>query len=104
MNEDVADKPTGSSPTPQRVRAVSSLKNLSPTSLEVFPEPLKMDFPEAMRVVSKGAKVTKLEWGDPTIYVMLHDSHLSLHKSDGRFFDLIVSAGDMLGTDWIFVP
>jgi hypothetical protein len=103
MDKDEIGTPAGSSPTPQRVRAVSSLKSISPTSLEVIPEPLKIDFFDAMRMVSKGIRVTKLEWGDPEIYVMLHDSHLSLHKADGRFFDLIVSAGDMLGTDWIVI-
>ena len=61
-----------------------------------------MTFPEAMKQIIQGEKVTKLEWNDPETYLIL-TTHLYLHKSAGTEHPLIVSDGDMLGEDWIVV-
>lgn len=61
-----------------------------------------MDFPDAMRAVIAGDKVTKIEWNNPDIYLHLADGWLSIHKEDGDH-PLKVSKGDMLGEDWVVV-
>lgn len=67
-----------------------------------------MDFPDAMREVILGKKVTRLEWNDPTIFVFLRtketdaDDRLKITR-DGKTFDLLVSSGDMDGKDWVVV-
>jgi len=58
-----------------------------------------MDFPDAIRAVIDGKRVTKLEWNDPNIVVYL-DGHLKI-TLEGSARDLIVSDGDMLGKDWV---
>lgn len=61
-----------------------------------------IDFPDAMRSVVSGSKVTKLEWDNPEIVVWF-DEHLKIKLADGTIHDLIVSDGDMLGEDWVIV-
>jgi hypothetical protein len=59
------------------------------------------DFPEAMRQVINGQKITKTEWGDNEYYGCLHEGRLKLHKPDGIFYPWILSEGDLVGTDWL---
>jgi hypothetical protein len=61
-----------------------------------------MDFPDALRKVIDGKKITKLEWNDPKIYLFLDGGRLRMMK-ENTLFDLIVSDGDLLGTDWVIV-
>jgi len=73
----------------------------SPSSVSIRPKPPTMDFPNAIREVMRGARITSLEWGDTDTYVHLSDGRLKIHKSeDGKNYDLIVSDGDLFGTDW----
>jgi len=78
----------------------------SPTMRSVSPvvegEKL-MEFPEAMKLVIDGKKVTRLEWKNEKIYFVLHDGRLRICGADGKFADLIVRDGDMMGTDYIIV-
>jgi len=62
-----------------------------------------MDFPEAIRAIIKGKKITKLEWNDKEIYGVLNDNILMLHKRDGVMYKWMLSDGDLLGEDWIVV-
>lgn len=63
----------------------------------------KFDFPEAIRKLNMGQKVTRLEWGNPEYYLDVVDTHLKIHKPDNKFYDLIVSDGDMLADDWMTI-
>jgi hypothetical protein len=58
------------------------------------------DFPEAIRCITFGMKVTKLEWADPEYFLQLVDTHLKIHKPDGKFYDLIITDGDLVGEDY----
>ena len=75
-----------------------------PMALPTFSPVLKpqtvMDFPYALRELMLGKKVTKLEWGNPDIYLVLVDKHPLLHSTDG-LHQLILSDGDLFGEDWI---
>ena len=62
-----------------------------------------MDFPEALYSVIAGGKITKLEWGNPEIYLVMNGGFLMLRKADGSLHRLIISDGDLLGLDWVAV-
>jgi hypothetical protein len=62
-----------------------------------------MFFGEAMAAVLAEAKVTRLEWADPTVYLFLKNGVLSIHKADGTVSNLLVSDGDLAGADWVKV-
>ena len=57
------------------------------------------DFPDAIRAVTAGHKITKAEWGDDDYYGILRNGQLMLHKPDG-FHSWIITEGDLMGTDW----
>jgi len=64
---------------------------------------LGMDFPSAIESIIGGKKATKQEWGNVDIYGVLKDGFLMLHKADGKFYQWIISDGDLQGTDWVIV-
>jgi hypothetical protein len=80
-------------------------KIIVPTRVSPLPkkENIEIDFPNAIREVLLGKKITKLEWNDPEFYILLQDGYLRIHKPDNKFYDLIVSDGDMNGTDWVVI-
>lgn len=53
-----------------------------------------------MQAVIAGERVTKAEWANADVYLFL-DGRLKIHKADGTEADLIVSDGDMRGSDWV---
>ena len=62
-----------------------------------------MDFPEAVKKIMEGYKVTRLEWEDERTYGILSNTKLSIHLSNESanvFHEWIVSDGDLFGTDW----
>jgi len=65
--------------------------------------PVKMNFPDAIREVIAGARITKLEWKNNNIYGILDGTRLRLHKDDGKMYDWIISDGDITGEDWIVI-
>lgn len=58
-----------------------------------------LNFPDAMREVIAGKKITRIEWGNDNSYGVLKDGFLSIHLID-TFHQWIVSDGDMNATDW----
>lgn len=65
------------------------------------PKQTTVGFPEAMKMVSDGFAVTKLEWANKDIFVLLRNDKLQIKLADGLFHDLIVSRADMEGLDWV---
>jgi len=63
----------------------------------------EMDFPDAIREITNGKLLTRKEWNNPNICILLKDNKLKIILADRTFHDLIVSDGDMLGTDWVIV-
>ena len=64
-------------------------------------ESITMSFPDAMREVIKGSKVTRIEWANKD-YGFLKDEWLSISKDD-KFHTWLVSSADMEAQDWIVV-
>lgn len=60
-------------------------------------------FPEAIKAVIDGKKITKQEWDDPEYYGLLNGEFLMLHKPYGTFHQWIVSYGDLTGDDWYVI-
>ena len=63
--------------------------------------PMGMDFPTIMKAVVAGQSITKLEWMNKDIYGVLKDGFLMLHKEDGKFYQWMISEGDLQGKDWV---
>lgn len=65
-----------------------------------------MTFTEALDEILAGKKVTRLEWERVNEYVFLKEGFLSIHHHADRpdvSHRLLVSEGDMTGTDWMIV-
>ena len=63
---------------------------------------ITMDFPNAMREVSKGKKVRRMSWETDSDRGLLKDGWLSIHTK-GKYHTWLVSDGDMEGQDWIII-
>ena len=79
---------------------IVSQSPLPQVNLESIP---KLTFPEAIKAVIDGKKITKLEWNDKSITGFLGtDGHLKINLPD-KLNDWILSDGDLNGTDYIVV-
>ena len=95
--------PPVTSPLPKPIQTEAEYVEPKGNGEHVIEGETFMKFPEAMEAVTKGKKVTRLEWKDRDIYFVLHGGHLRIHKADKSISDLIVSEGDMLGEDYIII-
>jgi len=63
-----------------------------------------MSFCDALKLVAEGKKITKLEWNDESVYLILHKDKVHIHTpSDKMLHPLIVTTGDILGDDYIVI-
>ena len=63
-----------------------------------------MSFPDALKEVIAGKKITKLEWGNPDENVFMKDGFLCIHHHadpETLIHRLMVSEGDLIGVDWM---
>jgi hypothetical protein len=63
-----------------------------------------MDFPEAIKRVASGAKVTKLEWEDDMVFLVLRDNKVMINSgtfNDGKLHPFVMQYGDIVGDDWV---
>lgn len=76
-------------------------KKVASTSPTVKP-PATVGFGEIVQPLLDGKRVTKLEWNNRDIYLVLRDGHLKIHKADTNMLhDLIVTDGDLAGLDYV---
>lgn len=59
-----------------------------------------MSFPDALRHVIEGKRITKEEWNDPRIYLELKGEYFMIHKANGSEHTITLRDGDLLGLDW----
>jgi len=73
----------------------------SPAVPHVVPVEM-LTFPGALAAIIAGehVTVTRLEWDDRETYIYMGETKLRIHTG-GADHDLLVSVGDMLGTDWV---
>ncbi len=83
----------------QEGQIVSPVTSFSPNPAKVGELKL-MDFPEAIKEVIAGKRITKLEWADINTYGYLNGAFLTLHEAhkEGQW---ILSDGDLNGKDWM---
>lgn len=62
-----------------------------------------MTFAEAIQEITNGKWLSRKEWGNPNIYLLVWRGALSIHHADGHTTTLIVTDGDLLGDDWYVV-
>ncbi len=72
----------------------------SPTARENPVNPNAIDFPEAIKAITDGKVVTKLEWDNPDIQVKVVNEKVMI-KLEGTWHPLTVSLGDLNGNDWL---
>lgn len=72
----------------------------NPISVTKIPEPKTMSFPEVIKELLSGRKITKLEWKNADDCGFIKDERLKIVLA-GVEFDWIISQADMEGTDWI---
>lgn len=72
-------------------------KTVTPKSTPV------LDFPGALKLVRAGHSISKREWGNPALRVLLFENKLVIQKEDGIYYPLIVTDGDLFGKDWYVV-
>lgn len=75
------------------------MNDLSPVPHKV--KVMEMTFPDAIKEVIDGKRITKREWDNNNVYGMLRDGFLMLHKEDGKFYQWILNDGDLKGEDWV---
>ena len=79
---------------------------MSAKTVAQSPSPTKLKkittFPQAIAAVIDGKRITKEEWGNPDDYGMLKDRRLMLHR-DGKWYNWLVSDGDLTGLDWLIM-
>jgi len=63
------------------------------------PSKILIDFSAAVAKIIGGAKVSKVEWKNPGIYIYLKDGWLMINKDDGDH-QLLISEGDLIGKDF----
>ena len=86
-------------------RELPIIEGMSPTPQKAAVE---MDFPDALREVIAGKKITKLEWCNKEVVVVLeklsdNKEYLLLYKDDGKPYKLILTDGDLKGEDWVVI-
>jgi hypothetical protein len=73
------------------------MQNTSPVPLRDTPK--QIDFPDAIREVINGKKITRVEWKEDS-YGIMKDGFLIIHRDD-KDFKWIVSEADMIAEDWV---
>lgn len=57
-----------------------------------------MSFPDAMRKILQGEKITRISWGNQD-YCLLKNGWLTIYTK-GEFHTWLINDGDMEGEDW----
>ena len=55
------------------------------------------------KVFEENVSATRQEWNMPHVYIKMHNSKLCIYNEDKIFHPLIVTDGDIAGTDWVLI-
>lgn len=64
---------------------------------------LKMTFPDALREILNGKRITRLSWDNLDEFGCLHESYLTVHTK-GEYHQWMVNDGDLNAIDWVVIP
>ena len=75
-----------------------------PPASPVIKKAETMNFPDALRKVKDGKKITKLEWKGNGDYVLFKDDWLMIYrKENDKFHTFIIKGADLFGEDFIVI-
>ena len=77
-------------------------KSQSPVPKEVKVQ-VNFSFPDAVKAIADGKKVTRVEWDNDKIFGFLNGEFISLQKEDGINYQWIIAKGDLEASDWIII-
>ncbi len=82
------------------------LVTTSPLPVKTYHPPMQLDFPNAIREIMDGKKITRLSWNNPNTYGFFGDGEggtlLRIHiGNEARAW--AVNDGDMFATDWVVI-
>lgn len=80
---------------------VSNSPSEAPSSSPVPKKRELLDFPDAVRKIIEGKKVTKEEWNDEKKYGHLAHGFLCIHTDEDHTWN--VNDGDLLGKDYYVI-
>lgn len=75
----------------------------TPNNREAVPSIVRMDFYSALQELSKGHRITRVEWANPKIFGHLKDGMVLIRKETGVDHVWSISDGDLEGLDWFIV-
>ena len=83
---------------------------ISPQNSSTFSPPVQaptvepnMDFPAAIRKLTEGAKIARIDWQNTDYGFLSTDGWLSIYRNGEIFAHWKVNDGDLKGTDWMIV-
>ena len=83
------------SPLPTRIEPDKEL----PKVVEVKPDKVLFDFPNAIKQLILGKKISKEEWKSTKIYGFMKDGRLMLQE-ENKIGYWSITDGDLMGKDW----
>ena len=87
----------------RRMVPVQTSPRMSPFPSESNPK--TMTFASCLEKLLGGEKVHRLAWEEDPSYLVIKDERLMIYRPDTKnLHPLIVSVGDIVGTDWEVVP
>ena len=78
-------------------------KNKKTSPIVSTRQPIALSFPDAMKEIIDGKKVTRIEWNNPEEYGYLKDGWLTIH-TNGKDCIWKVGDGNLNNNDWCVVP
>lgn len=84
---------------PQPKAEASVTPQTSPT---VNSNPNALDFVGAIKAITEGKSITKMEWNSKEDYCLMKDGYLMVHSSTG-FHTWLIRDVDVAGKDWIVI-
>ena len=92
--------------TGERVNMERREKYVVKTEPRLAPPREGLDFPDAMRAITQGLRITREAWNNPDTFGFMSGGFLALHKAGEPLNVLhqwIVNDGDLLAEDWLIV-
>lgn len=62
-----------------------------------------MSFPDAIKEMLEGKRISKLEWDTNDVYCEMYNGEPMLYKN-GTYYPWIINSGDVNGEDWFIMP
>lgn len=99
---------------PRVKKATPATSPASPLPVQAVITPQLLDFPNAVKALASGERVTRAEWNDPNTFMFLGEKVLMIrdqHRTIDGVIDgplgnhiAMVDRKDILAEDWYVVP